>query len=273
MRRDVWHAADIFASPSDNIQETFGLTPVEAMAAGLPCVVSDWNGYRDTLRHGEEGFLVPTWLAPEGTGEDLARRFHQQVDDYDRYIGQASQFAAVDVIAMTAAFDALIANDELHRQMGEKARKRALSHYDWPVVIKQYEALWAELAQRRTKEAESALPMPGAPAVPLHDDPFRLFAGYPSHNLGPDTRVRLAPGADVAVLKRLSLLGMNVFAQGLMPAREVQTATLETLAQDGERRAADLASELAPPGQEQAYQRGLVWLAKLGLVQLENPNS
>jgi len=41
IRRDVWHAADVFASPSDNIQETLGPTPVEAMAAGLSSVISD----------------------------------------------------------------------------------------------------------------------------------------------------------------------------------------------------------------------------------------
>lgn len=31
-------AADIFVSPSDNLQETFGLAIIEAMAAGLPVV-------------------------------------------------------------------------------------------------------------------------------------------------------------------------------------------------------------------------------------------
>src|SRR6185437_4529883 len=55
-RRNAWAAGDLFVSLSDGIQETFGLTPVEAMAAGLPVVVSDWNGYRDTVRDGVEGF-------------------------------------------------------------------------------------------------------------------------------------------------------------------------------------------------------------------------
>jgi glycosyltransferase involved in cell wall biosynthesis len=34
IRRSVWHAADLFTSLSDNLQETFGLVVIEAMAAG-----------------------------------------------------------------------------------------------------------------------------------------------------------------------------------------------------------------------------------------------
>ena len=41
IRINIWSAADIFISLSDNIQETFGLTPIEAMANGLPAIVSD----------------------------------------------------------------------------------------------------------------------------------------------------------------------------------------------------------------------------------------
>ena len=58
-RFSIWSVADIFISFSDNIQETFGLTPVEAMAAGLPSVVTDWDGYRDTVRHGIDQHFVP----------------------------------------------------------------------------------------------------------------------------------------------------------------------------------------------------------------------
>ena len=54
VRDTAWAAADVFCSLSDNIQETFGLTPIEAMAAGLPVVVTDWDGYKDTVRNGIE---------------------------------------------------------------------------------------------------------------------------------------------------------------------------------------------------------------------------
>ena len=72
-RRRVWHAADVFVSPSDNIQETFGLAVLEAMASGLPVVASDWDGYRDLVDHGRTGFLVPTAMVEGATaGSDRA---------------------------------------------------------------------------------------------------------------------------------------------------------------------------------------------------------
>ena len=39
----------------DNLRD-LGLAVAEAMAAGLPLVVSDWNGYRDLVRDGMDGF-------------------------------------------------------------------------------------------------------------------------------------------------------------------------------------------------------------------------
>src|SRR5262249_44974708 len=65
----VWHAADVFTSLSDNIQETFGLAVVEAMACGLPVVATDWNGYRDLVADGETGYLVPTYVLRDATAD------------------------------------------------------------------------------------------------------------------------------------------------------------------------------------------------------------
>ena len=73
----MWSAADVFTSLSDNIQESFGLTPIEAMASGLPVLVSDWDGYRDTVTHGAEGLVVPTVMPPAGSETPPTARRHR----------------------------------------------------------------------------------------------------------------------------------------------------------------------------------------------------
>jgi glycosyltransferase involved in cell wall biosynthesis len=51
--RSAW--ANVFPSP----KEGWGITVVEAAACGTPSLASDSPGLRDSVRHGETGFLVP----------------------------------------------------------------------------------------------------------------------------------------------------------------------------------------------------------------------
>ena len=62
--RTTW--ANVFPSP----KEGWGITIVEAGACGTPSLASDSPGLRDSVRHGETGYLVPHGDAPA-----LAERF------------------------------------------------------------------------------------------------------------------------------------------------------------------------------------------------------
>ena len=71
-RRDVpalLGAADVFLFPS--FQEGLPVSLMEAMAAGLPCLVSRVRGNRDLIQNGEGGRLREP-LDAEGFAEDLA---------------------------------------------------------------------------------------------------------------------------------------------------------------------------------------------------------
>lgn len=186
VRRDAFLAADLFISLSDNHQETFGLTPLEGMASGLPVVVTDWDGYRDTVRDGVDGFRVPTFAPSPDVASGLDLDHATGVVNYDRYIGNACMAVSVDHDHLAARLGALVTDAELRRRMGEAGRARAAEEFDWAVIHRRYRALYAELAEVRRAEAGRAA---GAPPWPVRPDPFRVFAGYPTRHVGQETLV------------------------------------------------------------------------------------
>jgi glycosyltransferase involved in cell wall biosynthesis len=197
-RRTAWAAADIFISLSDNIQETFGLTPIEAMAAGLPAIVSDWDGYKDTVRDGVDGFRVPTWMV--GSGDDgLALRHESGSFGYDRYCGLSCQTVAIDQTALAERLDRLVTDTDLRSRMGAEGRKRARSLYDWPVVYRQYRSLWDEQAAIRRAAFDGPLRrvIEAAPhTYPSRLAPSASFAHYPTEQIVGTTRIVAAARPD-----------------------------------------------------------------------------
>lgn len=146
-KQNLYNAADVFLSPSDNLQETFGLTVIEAMATGLPVIASEWDGYRDTVESDKTGFLVPTYWANCIDALSHSAMLRDPMEFHKRM----AQTVCVDIRSLIGYMDALSENPSLRRQMGESARRRVLSLYNWPVIIQQYEALWAELLDRARK--------------------------------------------------------------------------------------------------------------------------
>jgi glycosyltransferase involved in cell wall biosynthesis len=261
----VWSAADVFLSLSDNIQETFGLTPLEAMAAGLPCVVSDWDGYRDTVRHGVDGFRIRTTTPRPGLGADLAYRYAHGMSPYPNYAGTTAQFTAVDVEAAAEALTTLFMSPDLRARMGREGRARALGDYDWRVVIAQYQELWAELDRRR-RAAPAQGPRP-AGENPWGMDPFTMFESFPTGALAHTGAVRLprrfAEGELTGLLARPSVRDGGPRLPTLAEAHAIVGA----LSPDRDMEVGALVAGF-PPERRPFIERGLVWLAKFGLVRL-----
>lgn len=136
----LYKMADIFVSPSDCIQETFGITLSEAMAASLPVIASDWNGYRDIVIHGETGLLIPT-LMPDYdsiSGElDAAKSALS-----DEFLARTTIVSQPDLFRALAT---LSSNRDLRERMGHSSRRRAEALYDWRRVIENYEDTWRRL--------------------------------------------------------------------------------------------------------------------------------
>jgi hypothetical protein len=219
-RHTVWHAADIFCSLSDNIQETFGLVIVEALASGLPVVASDWDGYRDLVTEGETGFLIPTTMIPGATA-DATSRLVLETHSYQQYLAENSQAVSVDSSAATRAFTRSIADDAQRRRMGIAARRTALQKFSWAEVIRAYETLWSEQEEtRREAERQCAL-QPARPRIGLYPSPEIAFAGYPTRWLIDTTRLIPAPGATerLRVLLEMPLVTHAEWARIVDPAK------------------------------------------------------
>lgn len=195
----AWAAADVFVSLADSVQETFGITPVEAMAAGLPVVVSDWDGYRDTVRDGIDGFRIATWAPAPGSGAPGAVMHEAEAMTFDQQASWSSTAVSVDKAALVDRLAALATDADLRARLGASGRKRANADYDWRVVFARYEALWAEQAAIRGRAAADptvAAHLAQAPrdAAP-HRDQTSIFSGYPTHHLRGETLVSATTGA------------------------------------------------------------------------------
>jgi glycosyltransferase involved in cell wall biosynthesis len=263
-RASAWAAADVFTSLADNVQESAGLTPLEAMAAGLPCVVSDWNGYRDTVRDGVDGYRIPTVMPGAGAGLDLAQRYDDDVDNYDEYCGHTSQAVALDGAQLAQAYARLIGDAGLRRQLGECARQRARADFDSQVVFRRYRELWSELDERRRADAQLAPALPHT--APDRLDPFAAFASWPSAQLTPESIVELAPDASLAQLRAYRALGINRFATSSLPTLEEFGQIFGSI--ESRPTQVDELLDTLGPCDRPTLLRGLVWLCKMDLLRI-----
>lgn len=97
---------DAFVAPAV-AQESFGVSLVEAMAAGLPVVASDIPGYREVVTDGVEGLLVP----------------------------------ARDPEALAAGLVRVLRDPQLAARLGAAGRERART-FDWSIVVGRLEELY-----------------------------------------------------------------------------------------------------------------------------------
>lgn len=116
----VYRKADVFVLPSE--QEGMSIALLEAMASGLPVIVTDTGGTAELVTKGENGEIVP-WA---------------------------------DVPALVDALRTLLQAEDLRRRMGAENRRRAL-RFGWPALATRY----LELCARVVTPAPAALSAAG----------------------------------------------------------------------------------------------------------------
>ena len=109
---DLMRAADVFALTS--LSEAASLTLLEAMASGLPAVVTAVGGNPEIVRHEREGLLFPRG----------------------------------DVAGCAASFRRLFAEPGLADRLGVAGRARAVERYQLSRTVDEYDNLYRRLAGR-----------------------------------------------------------------------------------------------------------------------------
>jgi glycosyltransferase involved in cell wall biosynthesis len=180
LKQALFRASDIFLSPADNPQETFGLTLLEAGAFGLPAIASDYDGYRDLIEDGRTGFLVPT-IGPSET--ELVDALAPLCGDGHSHL-LLGQRTVVCVPEMAERIARLAGDPGLRMAMGDAARQRVEASYSWESVIERHLALWDELWRVPVPQGLAAVPHPlGFPYA-------GVFSHYPTELLEPGLVLR-----------------------------------------------------------------------------------
>lgn len=145
--------------------------------------------------------------------------------DFDLYSALTAQAVAVDVHALIDRLLALVQSPARRQVMGQEARQRVRDRFDWTVVFARYRELWGELAALRRQAAVSPVQPAGpdtceAPRVDAaRQDPFHVFASYPTHALGPQSVLRWTPAVTTEQAWQTLLSPLYAFA---VPADPVQ---------------------------------------------------
>jgi glycosyltransferase involved in cell wall biosynthesis len=108
---EFYALADIFVLPSTESTESFGIVIAEAQATGLPAIVSNWPGSRQTIVDGQTGFLVEP----------------RNVDD------------------LKDKMEKMFSDDDLRIKMGKEATINSHKKYNWSEVIKKIDNLYKDL--------------------------------------------------------------------------------------------------------------------------------
>ncbi len=184
VRDGVWHAADVFTSLVDNIQETFGLTPLEAMASGLPVVVSDYDGYKESVRDGIDGHLIRTWQPSAGHGVAWMNQHTDHLLSYSEYLARVNASVAIDVRQAADAYLALALNPAQRKAMGQNGLQRVRGEYDWARLIARFQSLLFDLRLLRADASRYNPNSLAQPPCPRRADPYHSLSRYSSEATG-----------------------------------------------------------------------------------------
>ncbi len=189
LKPDLLAASDMLLSPVDNTQETFGLSLLEAQAAGLPVVASRFDGYKDLIDDGVDGFLIDTWWCEADPAEEFFDLDGSQRRPTAAGAGRGGRHAAAR--RSRAAIDRR--RGAARAEMGRRGREKVEREYRFSAIVRRYESLWDDLA----RDAR-AWDFPLRRSIRHNFGAARLFNHYATRTIAPGDRLVATGASDAA---------------------------------------------------------------------------
>ncbi|WP_115125951.1 glycosyltransferase family 4 protein [Synechococcus sp. GEYO] len=266
----AWSSADIFVTLADSLQETLGLTPIEAMARALPVIASDWNGYRDSVVHMVTGFLIPTSQPGHNAPQRLAELAMGRLN-HNSFMADLMQQVVVEEDALVFALQQLVANSSLRKRMGEAGRQRAEEFYDWSTIINQFFDFSKVLTNSRL-HYDSSMIFDMSILSPWRQFKNWASSTHSSTNIISWNQSRLSQRlTDQQNLDIYSLYSIRAESDLKMTALEPLILYLQKVSLDNQQVFSIKKSELyeeMPHIHQSDIDHALSWLSKLGAVEL-----
>lgn len=247
----LYSAADIFVSPSDNVQETFGITIIEALASGVPIICSEWNGYKELVVDGLTGFKIPT----------VCQNSNSYIQEMTNLTINPSfllsQTTAINTKKMTEKLISILKNETKQDAIRTEALKTA-KQYDWSNLIPKYEKLWKELK-------EIALNNFQVSDYSLEFDYYNTFNHYPTKILSENDVIAITEKG-IKTLKHEVQLSINNSLVNYMDFNLI--AEILKKLTNKKHSISELVTVESNSNKEKVEQH-ILWLLKYSLIELE----
>src|SRR3989338_2356295 len=120
---------DVYAAPSR--LEGFGMIQVEAQSCGKPVISINEMGPKETIAHGETGFLAKVGSTVELTQEKVYRWMGFKKNGIITFDKPKTFSYRADVEELAEYTLRLLTDDDLRVRMGERAREHAVKNFDY----------------------------------------------------------------------------------------------------------------------------------------------
>lgn len=161
LKSDLFSAADVFVSPANSLQETFGLAIVEAMLYQLPVVCTAWSGYNDIVVDQVTGHLIPVRRRSGGQSASIRERSWLSVKERT---DAALNAVSIDWALFGQRLIELADNRTRRIQLGTAGLIRARANFSMTAMVQSFGSAWdSALSRKSDSESEG----PGLDAVSL----------------------------------------------------------------------------------------------------------